>query len=205
MNVFNEQKGSIALYTSPRAKEGATIAILIQLLRQPHCIHLVHTVKDIKRDDASAYTNLPVLFDVTSEAKKTSTSGLTDITRYLLAQYDSDHNFSYKEESKEAEEVKNWIAFLSKTIHGKDTAEEGFARKALRVYLHLEEHLQKTQSLYLVGRKCTLADLVIFPYVAAASEVDLDLERFPELTTWYNRLLERHGVVKGMKDVHLET
>jgi hypothetical protein len=36
MNVFNEQKGSIALYTSPRAKEGATIAILIELLRYVH-------------------------------------------------------------------------------------------------------------------------------------------------------------------------
>ncbi|KAF7133873.1 hypothetical protein CNMCM5793_005339 [Aspergillus hiratsukae] len=206
MNVFHEQKGSIALYTAPRAKEGATIAILIELLRQPHCIHLVHTVKDIKRDDASAYTSLPVLFDVTSEGKKTSASGLTDITRYLLEQYDSHHNFSYKEGSKDAQEVKNWIAFLGNTMHGeKGTAEEGFTRKALRLYLHLEEHLQKAQSLYLAGKKCTLADLVIFPYVVAASEANLDLERFPELTTWHNRLLARPGVIKGMKDVHLET
>jgi glutathione S-transferase len=51
----------------------------------------------------------------------------------------------------------------------------------------------------------TLADLVIFPYVAAASEAGLDLEQFPELTTWYNCLLARHDVVNGLKDVHLET
>ncbi|RHZ43030.1 uncharacterized protein CDV56_100375 [Aspergillus thermomutatus] len=204
MNVFDEKSGRIALYTSPGAKEGATIAILIELLKQPHCIHLVHTVQDIKHDDASAYTSLPVIFDVTSEGKKTSASGLTDITRYLLSKYDPENHFSYKEGSKEAEEVDHWIAFLTKTIHG-DNADESFTRKALRLYLHLEEHLQKTRYQYLVGRKCTLADLVIFPYVAGASEANLDLERFPELTSWHDRLVRQPHVVKGMKDVYLET
>jgi glutathione S-transferase len=32
MNVFHEQRGRIALYTSPRTKEGATIAMLIELI-----------------------------------------------------------------------------------------------------------------------------------------------------------------------------
>ncbi|GFF46497.1 glutathione S-transferase A [Aspergillus udagawae] len=204
MNVFDEQRGRIALYASPRTKEGATIAMLVELIGQPRCIHLVHSVKDIKHDDASAYTSLPILFDVTREGKKAGVSGLTDIARYLLTKYDPDRHFSYKEGSKEAEEVNNWVAFLSKTIHG-DNAEQSFTRKALRLYLHLEEHLQKARSPYLVGKKCTLADLVILPYVARASEVNLDLERFPELTTWHNRLVENPHVAKGMKDVYLKT
>lgn len=203
MNVFKEQRGRIALYTAPRTKDGATIAMLIELVGQLHCVHLVHSINEIKHDDASAHTSLPVLFDVTSEGKKTSASGLSDVTRYLLATYDAEHHFSYKEGSKEAEEVTNWIAFLDKTIHG-DNPGETFTRKALRLYLHLEEHLQKAQSPYLVGKKCTLADLVVFPYVASASQANLDLERFPELTTWHDRLVRNPHVAKGMKDVYLE-
>ncbi|KAK9550378.1 hypothetical protein V6Z98_006895 [Aspergillus fumigatus] len=219
MNVFKEQRGRIALYTAPRTKDGATIAMLIELVGQLHCVHLVHSINEIKHDDASAHTSLPVLFDVTSEGKKTSASGLSDITRYLLTTYDAEHHFSYKEGSKEAEEVTNWIAFLDKTIHG-DNPGETFTRKALRLYLHLEEHLQKAQSPYLVGKKwyvcgrpatgrrantcSTLADLVVFPYVASASQANLDLERFPELTTWHDRLVRNPHVAKGMKDVYLE-
>ncbi|KAH1608707.1 hypothetical protein KXX44_006822 [Aspergillus fumigatus] len=203
MNVFKEQRGRIALYTAPRTKDGATIAMLLELVGQLHCVHLVHSINEIKHDDASAHTSLPVLFDVTSEGKKTSASGLSDITRYLLTTYDAEHHFSSKEGSKEAEEVTNWIAFLDKTIHG-DNPGETFTRKALRLYLHLEEHLQKAQSPDLVGKKCTLADLVVFPYVASASQANLDLERFPELTTWHDRLVRNPHVAKGMKDVYLE-
>jgi hypothetical protein len=32
MNVFDEQRGRIALYASPRTKEGATIAMLVELI-----------------------------------------------------------------------------------------------------------------------------------------------------------------------------
>ncbi|EAW10827.1 Glutathione S-transferase, C-terminal domain protein [Aspergillus clavatus NRRL 1] len=203
MNIFHEQSGRIALYTSPGAKEGATIAMLIDFLRQAHCIHLVKSPNDIKHDDASAYKSLPIVFDVTQDGKKVSAQGLNDITRYLLARYDDGAEFAYKEGSKEAQEVGNWLAFLDKVTTAGD-AEESSARIALRLYLHLEEHIQKAQSPYLVGRKCTLADLTIFPYVAAAGEVGLDLERFPELTSWYNRLAQLPQVIKGMTAVHLK-
>lgn len=32
MNVFKEQRGRIALYTAPRTKDGATIAMLLELV-----------------------------------------------------------------------------------------------------------------------------------------------------------------------------
>lgn len=171
MNIFHEQSGRIALYTSPGAKEGATIAMLIDFLRsvlhstclahtlticssnrQAHCIHLVKSPNDIKHDDASAYKSLPIVFDVTQDGKKVSAQGLNDITRYLLARYDDGAEFAYKEGSKEAQEVGNWLAFLDKVTTAGD-AEESSARIALRLYLHLEEHIQKAQSPYLVGRK----------------------------------------------------
>jgi glutathione S-transferase len=44
----------------------------------------------------------------------------------------------------------------------------------------------------------TLADLAIFPYVAGASETNLDLER---LVDDY-RLVRNPQVAKGMKDVY---
>lgn len=32
----------------------------------------------------------------------------------------------------------------------------------------------------------------------------LDLERFPELTSWHNRLIEEASVIKGMRAVGLK-
>ena len=50
----------------------------------------------------------------------------------------------------------------------------------------------------------TLADLLHLPYVAAAGSAGLDLERFPELTIWYDRVYQRPAVQKGFNAVHLK-
>lgn len=49
----------------------------------------------------------------------------------------------------------------------------------------------------------TLADLVVFPIAATADSFGLDLERFPEVTGWYNRLMSEYPMRKAMAGLDL--
>lgn len=133
--------------------------------------------------------------------------------QYLTLRYDTMHHLSYPQNSPEAFEVSNWL-FYAKTHLGpaqkeaehftnevedsKDKvsyATERFRNETMRLYLVLEAHLRKAKSAYLVGEKCTIADVAVFPWVARADEAGVDVEQFPELTAWLERM-ERRPAVK---------
>ncbi|KAL4983333.1 glutathione S-transferase [Aspergillus falconensis] len=204
MNVFNEQQGQITLYAHPGLRESITTAILLEILRQPYNIRIVHSVEAI--DDVNARetaTSLPAIVDIADSGAKKILNG-SEITEYLLQHYDGEHQFSYKTGSREATEVNSWVSFLLETLEGSDAAnilssgETPLARKVLRLYLNVEQHLQETRTRYIVGNKLTLADLVVFPIAATADSFGLDLERFPEVTGWYNRLMSEYPMRKAM-------
>ncbi|KAL5049518.1 hypothetical protein BDW71DRAFT_195509 [Aspergillus fruticulosus] len=204
MNVFNEQQGQITLYAHPGLRESITTAILLEILRQPYNIRIVHSVEAI--DDVNARetaTSLPAIVDIADSGAKKILNG-SEITEYLLQHYDGEHQFSYKAGSREATEVNSWVSFLLETLEGSDAAnilssgETPLARKVLRLYLNVEQHLQETRTRYIVGNKLTLADLVVFPIAATADSFGLDLERFPEVTGWYNRLMSEYPMRKAM-------
>ncbi|GKZ76699.1 hypothetical protein AnigIFM56816_007984 [Aspergillus niger] len=113
------------------------------------------------------------------------------------------HNKQHLPAIKETEVVDN----NNNTAKETATATVPFARRLLSLYLHLEEYLSRQRrggGGWLIGERCTVADIAHFPYVAAASQYGFDLERFPELTGWYDRMMRRHGVRKGWERVHLE-
>jgi hypothetical protein len=45
----------------------------------------------------------------------------------------------------------------------------------------------------------TIADIALYPWAEDAESLGIDIERFPRLTAWYNRMNERHAVQKGMR------
>ncbi|KAE8143059.1 hypothetical protein BDV38DRAFT_97358 [Aspergillus pseudotamarii] len=208
MNVFQEQRGMISLFASEGKREGAIVAVILEELKLPYRLHLVGKPEEI---DAKS---LPVLRNIQSDGESVDLSGFHDVVSYLIARYDTAHEVSYKKGSKEDEEVNILVASLTEpnAAHPEehrfdlDAKDDGipFARKAISLYLHLEQHLQKSHSNYLVGKKCTLADLLHLPYVAAAGSAGLDLERFPELTIWYDRVYQRPAVQKGFAAVHMK-
>ncbi|KAE8376887.1 hypothetical protein BDV26DRAFT_282276 [Aspergillus bertholletiae] len=207
MNVFQEQRGMISLFASQGKREGAIVAVILEELKLPYRLHLVEKPEEI---DAKS---LPVLRNIQSDGESVDLSGFHDVVSYLIERYDTAHEVSYKKGSKEDEEVNALVASLIEPHGGQPgehrfdlDANDGipFARKAINLYLHLDQHLQKSHSSYLVGKKCTLADLLHLPYVAAASSAGLDLERFPELTIWFDRVYQRPAVQKGFAAVHLK-
>jgi glutathione S-transferase len=61
----------------------------------------------------------------------------------------------------------------------------------------LDKHLSENKYTYLVGDKCTIADIAHYGWVAAAGWAGVDIEEFPALKAWEERMGQRPGVAKG--------
>ena len=95
-----------------------------------------------------------------------------------------------------------------------------YRNETLRLYFILEEHLAKAKTSYVVGEKwcvslpdvdrsagvnkltlacSTIADIALFPWVADVGSVEIDIEKFPSLTTWQNHMMQRTAVERGIR------
>lgn len=61
----------------------------------------------------------------------------------------------------------------------------------------MEEQLQATP--FLVGGQCTIADISLYAYTHVASEGGFDLDSYPAISQWLNRIQSLKGYV-GMDD-----
>lgn len=132
--------------------------------------------------------------------------------QYLVEQYDKDYLISYPQGSRESYEVNSWLFFLNAGVGPMQGQANHFFRYAAekidygidryqnetrRLYRVLDEHLSKSTSGYLVGSKCTIADIAHWGWVAAAGFAGVDINEFPNLKVWEERMLARPGVEKG--------
>lgn len=72
-----------------------------------------------------------------------------------------------------------------------------YVNETRRLYGVLDKHLQKSTSGYLVGEKCTIADIAHWPWVYGSFLAGVDIDEFPSLKAWTERMLARPGVEKG--------
>ena len=72
-----------------------------------------------------------------------------------------------------------------------------YTNETRRLYGVLDKQLQKSTSGYLVGDKCTIADIAHFGWVTGAGWAGIDIDEFPALKAWDERMLARPGVEKG--------
>lgn len=54
-----------------------------------------------------------------------------------------------------------------------------------------------TKSDYLVANKCTIADIAHYGWIAAAGWAGVEIEEFPALKAWEERMEKRPAVAKG--------
>ena len=64
-----------------------------------------------------------------------------------------------------------------------------------RIYKELDERL--SQSKYLAGTDYTIADMATFPWIARHEWHDIGLNKFSNLTRWYEEISKREAVQKG--------
>lgn len=72
-----------------------------------------------------------------------------------------------------------------------------YVNETRRLYSILNKQLETSTSGYLVGDKCTIADIAHFGWIASAFWAGVDINEFPALKTWEERMLARPGVEKG--------
>ncbi|TGJ85797.1 hypothetical protein E0Z10_g3017 [Xylaria hypoxylon] len=66
-----------------------------------------------------------------------------------------------------------------------------------RLFRTLESTLKTSTSGYLVGDRCTIADISSWGWVAMGKNSGVDPKEFPVLEEWVQRMLKRPGVEKG--------
>jgi len=72
-----------------------------------------------------------------------------------------------------------------------------YQNETRRLYGVLDKHLSDNKADYLAGNKCTIADIAHWGWVAAAGWAGVDIDDFPTLKAWEERMLQRPGVEKG--------
>lgn len=74
---------------------------------------------------------------------------------------------------------------------------ERYQKETLRLYDVLNSQLAKTE--YISGADYSIADIAIYPWIAAFDVMELTLENHPQLKQWYEQVKQRPAVDRGMK------
>ncbi|KAL2130742.1 hypothetical protein VTI74DRAFT_6006 [Chaetomium olivicolor] len=61
----------------------------------------------------------------------------------------------------------------------------------------METQLSKSTSGYLVGDKCTIADIACWGWVASSYWAGISLDEFPLVNAWLDKVVARPGCEKG--------
>jgi GST-like protein len=72
-----------------------------------------------------------------------------------------------------------------------------YHKETLRLYDVLNSQLAKTE--YISGADYSIADIAIYPWIAAFEFMELTLENHPQLKQWYEEVKQRPAVDRGMK------
>lgn len=163
--------------------------------------------------DINPNGRIPAMTDTFDDGNTIRLFESGSIMLYLAATYDRDFKISYPPGTREYYEMVNWLFYLNAgvgpmqgqanhfTRYAPEHIEYGITRyqnETRRLYGVLEKHLEDSKSDYLVGDKCTIADLAHWGWIAAAGWAGIDITQYPKLQAWEERLEKRPGVAKGM-------
>ena len=73
--------------------------------------------------------------------------------------------------------------------------EERYFNIAKRLYKDLDEYLSNSD--YLAGKNYSIADIATFPWIARHDWHDVGLNKFKNLSRWYEKISTRAAVIKG--------
>ncbi|KAL3469801.1 glutathione S-transferase [Aspergillus californicus] len=167
---------------------------------------------------------IPTLTDQDADGQEIKIFESGAILQYLVATYDKDHVISYPFGSREYWEVTSWLMWQMAGVGPMQGQANHFARFALepnpyslgryvhetrRLYRVMNKQLAKNQAGYLVGDRVTIADISIWPWVAAWKYSGLSsIDEFPHVKKWLYKLLGRPGFERGRNvpkpHVHLD-
>jgi len=209
------QRPNITLYTA-QTPNGIKISIALEELGLPYTVKKINISADEQKEPWFLAINpngrIPALTDTFSDGESIRLFESGSIHQYLVEQYDKEHKISFPAGSRESYEVNNWLFFLNAGVgpmqgqanHFNRYAPEDipygksrYTNETRRLYKVLDTHLASSKSGYLVGDKCTIADIAHWGWVSAAGYAGVEIEEFPNLKAWEERMVNRPAVEKG--------
>ncbi|KAL1600802.1 Glutathione S-transferase 2 [Paraconiothyrium brasiliense] len=208
-------KSDITLYTT-QTPNGIKISITLEELGLPYKVHKIEFSKNTQKEQWFLEINpngrIPALTDTFTDGKSINLFESGSIMQYLVKRYDTEHKISYPEGSREWFEMNNWLFFQNAGVGPMQGQANHFARYApehieygvnryqnetRRLYGVLDTHLSEKKIPYLTGEKCTIADIAHWGWIAAAGWCGVDIDQFPALKAWEERMAARPAVEKG--------
>ena len=139
------------------------------------------------------------------------------ILEYLISEYDKEHKLSFPTGTAEFYHCKQWLIFQVsgqgpyfgqlywfKNHHAEKitSAIDRYTNEVRRVSGVLDKHLATRQ--YLVGEKCTYADIAWISWQLIAANLVRDIydpsKEYPHLQAWLDRLTSRPAVKKILEE-----
>jgi glutathione S-transferase len=132
------------------------------------------------------------------------------ILTYLTRHYDPDHKFSFTDDL-DVSRAEQWMAWQhgglgpmqGQANHFNRLAKERIAYgmqrytgETERLVGILDNHLKDTD--YLVGNKFSIADIASFGWIHALRFSGVELEQFPNVKAWWERIFSRPAVERGL-------
>lgn len=205
---------NITLYTD-QTPNGVKIPIALELLGLPYKVEHINISTNKQKEpwflEINPNGRIPALTDSFGEGQiRLFEAG--SILTYLIKEYDQEHKISYPEGTKEFYEVNNWTYFQNAGLgpmqgqanhfvrYAPEKIEYGMKRyvnETRRLYGVLEKHLKDAKSSYIVGEKITIADITTIGWVLWAGWAGVEIEEFPTLKTWRDRMMQNPAVKKG--------
>ncbi|KAI1501072.1 glutathione S-transferase GstA [Biscogniauxia marginata] len=208
-------QSDIHLYTA-QTPNGVKVSILLEELGLKYKVTTIDFSKNTQKEpwflEINPNGRIPALTDTFTDGKPIRIFESGAMLQYLVDRYDKDHKVSYPFGSREYYEVNNWLMWQMGGLgpmqgqlnhfnrYAPEKIQYGINRyknETRRLYKTLDTHLQNSTSGYIVGDRCTIADISCWGWVASAKASGVDMAEFPVLDEWVQRMLKRPGVEKG--------
>ncbi|KXN73117.1 glutathione S-transferase [Conidiobolus coronatus NRRL 28638] len=201
----------ITLYTEG-TPNGQKVSMALELLNIPYTVRAIDFKKNEQKDPWFLKINpngrIPAIVDHSNNDFAVFESGA--ILLYLVQKYDPENKLWPKDFNLQSEVIQ-WLMFQMGGIgpmQGQAAHFAIFAAEKIpygikryidetkRLFSVLEDRLQGRD--YLVADQLTIADLASFPWVASSYRLAIDLNDYPQVKKWVERLDANPQIVKGL-------
>ncbi|KAL1888862.1 Glutathione S-transferase 2 [Ceratocystis pirilliformis] len=205
----------IHLYTM-NSPNGVKVSMLLEELNLEYKVTCIDIMTGGSKEpwflEFNPNGRIPTLTDTFTDGKPIRLFESASIMQYLVERYDTEHKLSYPRDSRESWEVNNWVFWQMAGLGPMQGQANHFARYApekieyginrymnesRRLYGVLDGHLAKSTSGFMVGDKCTIADIIMIGWVGTSIWCGLNIDEFPKVKEWLERMEKRPGVVAG--------
>lgn len=194
---------------------GQKISIFLEELSLPYKPTAINLGQDEQKKPSFLATNpngrIPAIIDHSRSSFPVFETGA--ILLYLAEHYDKSFNFSFEDVDEKSEMIQ-WLFFQNAGVgpiqgqsnhffrYAPEKIQYGIVRyqnETKRLYSVLETRLQDRDYLAGHGRgKYSIADISTFAWVRWAPWAGIELEKFPQLQKWADRIEARPAAQKGL-------